>query len=244
MHTLLFRRYPGFCPALQRGGAGLGLLLLGLALPLAAQQQRAGARASRPGGTRGAVVLDTLTARPVLYAVGVAEGGGEIVVLGGQALTTRHRSDGATETTTGFAGRAVWLLQRRVVRWNAPMAVPATITSYAQLAHFIQQAATRAGLDRKTEQPFRLVGNSPAVWWHVATYPTAGPTDEAAPAFGAHGWFAQGAVDLIGFLHPRTRRDVPARLHLHGCPGAQPFAMHVDSLRVGPGVRLLLPALP
>ena len=119
MRTSLFRRFPGFHPALQRGGTGLGLLLLGLGQPLAAQQQRADARlrSLRPGSARSAVALDTLTARPSLYAVGVAEGGGEILVAGGDALTTRHRPDGATETTAGFQGRAVWLLQRRVTRW-------------------------------------------------------------------------------------------------------------------------------
>jgi hypothetical protein len=245
MLTPLFRRFPGFLPALQRGGTGLGLLLLGLALPLAAQQQRADARprSTRSGSTRGLVALDTLTARPTLYAVGVAEGGGEILVVAGRALTTRHRPDGATESMVGFQGRAVWLLQRRVRQWLDAGAVPASVTSPAQLAQFIQAASARAGLKPRLSQPFRLLGEPLAVWWHVAAYPTAGPADEAAAALGAHGRFAPGPVELVGFLLPAKRR-APKLLHLHGCPDRQPFVAHVDSLWPGSGLRLLLSALP
>ncbi|TDN36942.1 hypothetical protein E4631_20080 [Hymenobacter sp. UV11] len=245
MHTPLFRRLPGFLPALQRGGTGLGLLLLGLGQPLAAQQQRAGVRlpALRPGSTRNAVVLDTLTARPSLYAVGVAEGGGEILVAGGDALTTRHRPDGATETTVGFQGRAVWLLQRRVARWREPVMVPATVTSPAQLARFVQQAAAQAGHSQRNWLPFRLQGEPTVTWWTVAAFPTGQPTDAPSAGLGAHGRFAQQSLDLVGFLLPTKRRRPPG-LHLHARPSRQPFVAHVDSLRPGSGLRLLLPALP
>lgn len=189
------------------------------------------------------MALDTLTARPSLYAVGVAEGGGEILVAGGDALTTRHRPDGATETTVGFQGRAVWLLQRRVTRWREPVAVPATVTSPAQLAHFVQDAAARAGLSRRELLPFRLVGEPTVAWWTVAAFPTALPADAASSALGAHSRFARQSLDLVGFLLPTTRRQPPG-LHLHARPDRQPFVAHVDSLRPGAGLRLLLPALP
>ena len=245
MRSRFCRRLPGFFSALQRGGTGLGLLLLGLTLPLAAQHPRAG-RPPRlqPGGARTTVALDTLTGRPTLYAVGVAAGGGEILVVAGQAHTTRLRPDGATETTAGFQGRAAWLLQSRVTKWRDTGAVPATVTSPAQLAAFIRAAAARAGLQKCPAQPFRLLGEPLAVWWHVAAYPTAGPADEAAPALGAHGCFARGPLELVGFVLPPTHRRAPQQLHLHGRPGTQPFVAHVDSLRPGPGLRLLLPDLP
>ena len=241
----LFRRLPGFLSALQRGGTGAGLLLLGLTLPLAAQHQRAGKgpRPRQPGGTRGAVALDTLRARPTLYAVGMAEGGGEILVVAGQAFTTRLRADGATETTAGFTGRAAWLLQGQVTQWVDTGAVPVTVTSPAQLARFIHAASAQAGLPPRAAQPFRLLGEPLAVWWHVAAYPTAGPADDAAAELGTHGRFARGPLELVGFVLPAKRR-APKRLHLHGRPSAQPFVAHVDSLRPGPGLRLLLPALP
>jgi hypothetical protein len=242
----LFRRLPGFRSALQRGGTGVGLLLFGLTLPLAAQHQRAGkcSRKPQPGRTWGAVALDTLTARPTLYAVGVAEGGGEILVAGGDAITTRHRPDGATETIVGFQGRAVWLLQRRVIRWREPVAVPATVNSPAQLASFVQEAAARAGLDRRTLLPFRLEGEPTVTWWTVAAFPTMLPADPASPRLGAHGRFARQYLDLVGFLLPPDKRRQPPCLHLHARPDRQPFVAHVDSLRPGPGLRLLLPALP
>ena len=245
MYNYLFRRLPGGRPALQGGGIGLGLLL-GLTLPLAAQHQRAGGRprSSPPGSARCMVALDTLTARPLLYAVGEAEGGGEILVVAGQAYTTRLRPDGATETTAGFRGRATWLLQRRVTQWRDAGPVPATLTTPGQLAKFIHATAARAGLKARGAQPFRLLGEPLAVWWHVAAYPTAGPADQAAPELGAQGRFARGPLELVGFLLPPAPRRAPMRLHLHGCPGAQPFVAHVDSLRPGPGLRLLLPALP
>ena len=240
----LFRRFPGFLPALQRGGTGLGLLLFGLTLPLAAQHQRAGGRQRlpRPGSTRSAVALDTLTARPMLYAIGVAEGGGEILVAGGDALTTRHRPDGATETTAGFQGRAVWLLQRRVVHWLEPLAVPATVSSPAQLARFVQEAAAQAGHRRQVLLPFRLEGEPTVTWWSVAAFPTQLPADAASSGLGAHGRFARQHLDLVGFLLPTRRRQLPG-LHLHARPDRQPFVAHVDSLRPGSGLRLLLPAL-
>ena len=223
----------------------MGLLWLGLALPLAAQSSREGMsrRARLSGGAGAAVSLDTLTARPTLYAVGVAEGGGEILVLGTVALTTRHRPDGATETTTGFHGRAVWLLRSQVQRWNEPVAVPATVTSPAQLARFVQESAARAGLSLRQLVPFRLVGE-PAVWWHVPAFPTAHPRAQAAADLGAHGRFARQPLDLVGFLLPPARRTQPPCLHLHARPGTAPFTAHVDSLRPGSGLRLLLPALP
>lgn len=224
----------------------MGLLLLGLGQPLAAQQQRADARlrSPRPGSARSAVALDTLTARPSLYAVGVAEGGGEILVAGGDALTTRHRPDGATETTAGFQGRAVWLLQRRVTRWLPPVAVPATVTSPAQLARFVQASAARAGLSRRALLPFRLEGEPTVTWWTVAAFPTMLPADAASSDLGAHGHFARQYLDLVGFLLPLTGRRQPPCLHLHARPDRQPFVAHVDSLRPGSGLRLLLPALP
>ena len=101
----------------------------------------------------------------------------------------------------------------------------------------------RAGLKLQTAQPFRLLGEPLAVWWHVASYPMAGPADEAAAELGTHGRFARGPVALVGFVLPAKRRAAK-RLHLHGRPDAQPFVAHVDSLRLGPGLRLLLPALP
>lgn len=238
------RHLPGVLPGLQR--TSLGFLLLGLTLPLAAQHQRAGGRARllRPGSTRAAVVLDTLTARPTLCAVGVAEGGGEIMVAAGQAHTTRLRPNGATETTAGFQGRAAWLLQSRVKQWRDAGPVPATVTTPARLADYIHAAATRLGLPSRPSQPYRLQGEPLAVWWHVAAYPTANPTDDAAPELGVHGRFAPGPLDLLGFVLPSAQRRATKRLHLHGRPGAQPFVAHVDSLRPGPGLRLLLPALP
>lgn len=246
MFALSFRRFPRLPFALQRGGAGLGLLWLGLALPLAAQSSREGTRrrARGAGGGREAASLDTLTARPTLYAVGVAEGGGKILVLGNVALTTRHRPDGATETTTGFHGRAVWLLRSQVRRWSEPVAVPATVTSPAQLARFVQESAARAGLSLRKLVPFRLVGEPAAVWWHVPAFPTAHPRDQAAADLGAHGRFARQPLDLVGFLLPPARRTQPPCLHLHARPGTAPFTAHVDSLRPGSGLRLLLPALP
>ncbi|RYU84823.1 hypothetical protein [Hymenobacter persicinus] len=246
MPAPLFRRLPGFFPALQRGAMGRGLLLLGLPLLLAAQHQRATRRLHppQPGKNPAAVALDTLTARPVLYAVGVAAGGGEILVVAGQAHTTRLRPNGATETTAGFRGQAAWLLQRRVAQWRDAGAVPATATAPAQLAEFIHAAAARAGFPARLAQPFRLQGEPLAVWWHVAAYPTAGPADEAAPELGVHGRFGRGPLDLLGFVLPPASRRAAKRLHLHVRPGTQPFVAHVDSLRPGPGLRLLLPALP
>jgi hypothetical protein len=246
MPSSLFRRLPGFLPALQRGGIGLGLLLLGLALPLAAQRQRAGVRLrpSQLGSTWGPVALDTLTARPSLYAVGVAEGGGEILVAGGEALTTRHRPDGATETAVGFRGRAVWLLQRRVVRWNEPVAVPATVASPAELVRFVREAAAQAGLSWRVLLPFRLEGEPAGAWWSVAAFPTARPGDAASAGLGAYGRFGGGRLILVGFLSPPAKRRGQASLHLHARPGTQPFVAHVDSLRPGAGLRLFLPALP
>lgn len=225
-------RLPWLFAALQRGGAGL--LLLVLTRPLAAQ----------PQWTEGAVVLDTLTARLPLYAVGVAEGGGEILVFNGQAHTTRHRPDGATETTAGFRGRAAWLLRSQVACWNDAGAVPATVTTPAQLAHFIREAARQAGLDTRTWQPFQLLGQPLTVWWQVAAFPTASPADVVSSGLGARGRFAPGPVDLVGFLHPSPKRRNWASLHMHVRPAGQPFVAHVDSLRPGPGLRLLLPALP
>jgi hypothetical protein len=238
MHPALFPCFSWLRPTLQCG-TSLGLLL-GLALPLAAQRARPGARAGRSAGP---VALNTLAARPTLYGVGVAEGGGEILVVAGQAWTTRHRPDGATETTTGFQGRAGWLLQSRVAQWQDAGLVPANADNPARLARFIQQVATRAGRDGKQALPFRLVGEPLVMWWHVAAFPTARPTDDTAGP-GAHGSFARARIDLVGFLHPTTRRTGLARLHLHGRPDSQPFAMHVDSLRPGRAVHLLLPALP
>ena len=240
----LFRRFPRFFPALQRGGTGLGLLLLGLALPLVAQQRaEASLRLPWLGSARQPVMLNMLTARPSLYAVGVAEGGGEILDTGGDALITRHRPDGATETTVGFQGRAIWLLQRQVTRWREPVAVPATVSSPAQLAQFIQQAAARAGLSWRKLLPFRLEGEPSVAWWTVAALPTALPADAASSALGAHGRFARQPLDFVGFLLPTTRRQPPG-LHLHARAGKAPFVAHVDSLRPGTGLRLLLPALP
>ena len=190
------------------------------------------------------MALDTLTARPSLYAVGVAEGGGEILVAGGDALTTRHRPHGATETTVGFQGRAVWLLQRRVTRWLPPVAVPPTVTSPAQLARFVQEAAARAGLSRRALLPFRLEGEPSVTWWTVAAFPTMLPADAANSKLGAHGHFARQYLDLVGFLLPPTGHRQPPCLHLHARPDRQPFVAHVDSLRPGSGLRLLLPALP
>ena len=246
MFARSFCRFPWLLPALQRGGAGLGLFWLGLVLPLVAQPSREGLRwrARLPGRAGAAVLLDTLTARPTLYAVGVAEGGGEILVLGNAALTTRHRPDGATETTTGFHGRAVWLLQSQVLRWNESVAVPATVTTPALLARFVQQSAARAGLSLRTLVSFRLVGEPAAVWWHVPAFPTAHPRAQAAAGLGAHGRFARQPLDLVGFLLPPARRTQPPCLHLHARPGTAPFTAHVDSLRPGSGLRLLLPALP
>lgn len=121
---------------------------------------------------------------------------------------------------------------------------PCRPRSPAQLVRFVQEAAAHTGLNRRALLALRLEGELAGAWWSVAAFPTARPGDTASASLGAHGRFARKSLTLVGFLSPPAKRRGRASLHLHARPGSQPFVAHVDSLRPGAGLRLLLPALP
>ncbi len=193
------------------------------------------------------VALDTL-APAHLYGLGVAEGlDGELLILDGQAATTRVKDQAKrlTTSTTGMRGRAALLVTSRVARWQA-VPVPAGLRDLGALEHFVARAAHRAGLDTTRALAFRLTGKPARVAWHVMDWPR--PATEHTMAshkqYAVKGHYAGQAVELLGFFshdHKTIFTHHTRESHLHVRPAEQAFAAHVDSLALASGMTLHLP---
>ncbi len=199
------------------------------------------------GRTEGRVELVPLQGDPARIGIGSLAGlEGEIVLVDGVAWITRSAPLGVLETYAGAkrGESATMLATAEVARW-IELPIPGGVAADA-LEGFVAERARENGLAHTPVYPFVIEGELDDLRVHVlhGRCPMAGPGPaESEPVRrlvpSAHG-------RLVGFhseLPPGTLTHHGETQHLHVLlRGSEPLAAHVDSVRVGAGAVLRLPA--
>jgi acetolactate decarboxylase len=203
-------------------------------------------RDTHGGDTHANVRLADLPRSADLYAVGPVAGlAGEITIVDGKLLLAEVEH-GKIKTRSDYSKGASFLVWATVPQWRAAVPVGASIGSQADLEKVIEAKAREAGLGVGQPFPFLLKGSFDNVKYHVVRPPQGGAGHGGAvgPADSALNAEATGkSATVVGFFSRNhegvfTHRGSHAHLHVvleNGDSG------HVDELRVGPDVQLLLP---
>lgn len=208
------------------------------------------------GKAEAVVPLSLMAGDADTFGVGAVAGlDGEITVFHGKPYVTKVRGTGYT-VDHNHDHSAVFAVWTRQSQWTEEP-VPAEITSYLELQHFVKERAAAAGIDVGNPFPFRLAGSPAEVKWHINVDRTAGkPIDrESFAKSKAHYVARNEPMDIIGFYSerhtgvfigpyaPAITKDsgVKNAIHIHLVTRDGQSAGHIDNLTLAPGMTLGLP---
>src|SRR5215470_2661133 len=157
-----------------RGGAVVGLLLLGLSsLAMTAESIKEGL-VEYVGGQRTLFAtgraertfsLESLVGRRGIFAVGPVEGlDGDITIFESRPYVAKVRGEGYIVDHT-YAHGAIFLVWTERAAWD-DVPIPGTVKSYRDLQEFVKAQAAAAGIDVTKPFPFLLSGTPAEVKWH------------------------------------------------------------------------------
>ncbi|WP_420455271.1 acetolactate decarboxylase [Rubrivirga sp.] len=202
-------------------------------------------RVMRDGDLSARAALDSLAHVPGLYAIGPVEGlRGEVTVYDGVPSISTV-ADGRVAVDESFGHRAAFLVYASATDWR-PVPVTRDLDGLADVEAFVEDAATRAGLDLDGAFPFRIEGHADTLVYHVLN-----KTDDAPHSHAAHDRVkamfsaADVGVDVVGFWGGTAGQGVfthrGERTHLHARLSDRSASGHVDGIRVAAGATLHLP---
>ena len=199
----------------------------------------------RDGDTAGRVSLAEAASSPDAVGLGALAGlEGEIAVIHGQSWISRVEG-GAVRTSVDSpqSAQAALLFLSEVPAWSEHRLV--RDVELRELEALLLELGTVAGLAGSEAFPFVVDGQLEELETHVlnGACPLAGEvTEETRPARDA---FPPGPGRLMGFysfLGPGviTHHDSPLHVHVV-LEGSEPYAGHVDAVRITRGSKLSIP---
>jgi acetolactate decarboxylase len=236
-------------------GLALGLCACAALTPGAVAVQFKGSlRAVHGGDARSTQVLAPLMSQPGLVAMGpVAQLDGEITAVDGKLYVSKVNGGKQIQTSADAQAQAAFLVWAHVTQWAEPVALGKGANDYAHLEVVIEQSARRAGVDTSQPFPFKLIGASEKLEYHVLA-PMPAKAHGAGHGEGAHN--AAAAADhksqavnlkisgqeatLVGFYSSKhegvfTHRGSRAHLHVVDANG---HTGHVDEISTPSGMRI------
>ncbi len=197
----------------------------------------------RKGDATGTIELQPLTRLPHLYAVGALEGlQGEVTILDGSVSIARIR-DGKVAVEDAARGKACVLVYAQVPDW-IEVPLPRTVQSLDQLEEFLVDAANKEGINVKRPFPFRVAGKVAEVRYHVLRHPgEVKEPHELHEKAQVKLVLKDSTADLIGFYSDQHLGvfTCGGNLHVHVRSVEAKVSGHLDEVKLGDGVRLLLP---
>jgi len=202
-------------------------------------------RAMMSGDIKATASLDSLSKKPYLYALGAFENlKGEIQIFDGKAFNTIIEAEEVVLDTT-FDKKAALLVYAQVADWRN-VDIPDDIDSSAKLEKFIEEQASKNGIDTEKPLPFLMEGNARSLSWHVINWKDGDTehTHQKHQESGLNGVEENKEVEIIGFFsksHKAVFTHHTTFLHMHFKSQNEELAGHVDDLKLGRNMILKLP---
>jgi alpha-acetolactate decarboxylase len=188
------------------------------------------------------VDLREINKEPHLYALGPLAGlKGEITVLDGQVYTSRSNGEKPVVTIDPNV-KSVFLVYSSVAAWRS-VNIPETVVNEKDLAQFVESQ-----IPKNTRSAFRVEGIAETARYHIQNY-QGNPeelTHEAHDAAKVFIDFTNAPVHLVGFFTNREGDGgsfvhMGQTTHIHIISRDRMHMGHLESIKLGPGARLLLP---
>ena len=202
-------------------------------------------RSMMSGNLEATASLDSLSKKPHLYALGAFENlKGEIQIFDSKAFNSTLQSGSLVFDTT-FDKKAALIVYAEVADWLS-VDIPDDIDSSAKLEKFIEEQASKKGVDTKKPLPFLIEGKAQSLSWHVINWKDgdAVHTHQKHKESGLNGVEKNKEVEIIGFFsksHKAVFTHHTTFLHMHFKNQDEQLAGHVDDLKLGSNMILKLP---
>ena len=188
------------------------------------------------------VDLAQVNRNPHLYALGPLAGlRGEVTVSDGQVFVSKSNGQKPIVTIDSNV-RSVFLVYASEPAWRS-VDIPDSVLTEKDLAAFVESQ-----LPKDTRSAFRVEGNALSARYHIQNYKGSARdlTHEAHDAAKVFLDLTNAPVDLVGFF---TNRDgdggsfvhMGQTTHVHIISKDRKHMGHLESIKLGPGARLLLP---
>jgi len=203
-------------------------------------------RSMMSGNLEATASLDSLSKKPHLYALGAFENlKGEIQIFEGKAFNTIVEAEELVFDTT-FDKKAALIVYAEVADWLS-VDIPDGIDSSAKLEKFIEEQASKNGIDAEKPIPFLIEGNARSLRWHVINWKDGDTehTHQKHQESGLNGVEENKEVEIIGFFsksHKAVFTHHTTFLHMHFKTDDNKIAGHLDDLEMGNEMLLKLPA--
>ena len=202
-------------------------------------------RSMMSGDLQATASLDSLSAKPHLYALGAFENlKGEIQIFNGKAFNTAVQSGNLVFDKT-FDKKASLIVYAEIANWQN-IEIPSAINSSKKLETFIEEQAKKLGIDTEKPIPFLIEGKSQSLSWHVINWKDGDTkhTHKKHKESGLNGIEENEKIEIIGFFsksHKAVFTHHTTFLHMHFKSENEELAGHVDDLKLGNAMILKLP---
>src|SRR5437016_2306932 len=188
------------------------------------------------------VDLGEVNKEPHLYALGPLAGlKGEITVSDGQVFVSKANGQKPIVTIDPQV-KSVFLVYASVSAWHS-IDIPESVRTEKDLATFVESQ-----LPRDTRSAFRVEGNALTARYHIQNYKGSAKalTHEAHDAAKVFLELTNKPVELVGFFTNREGDGgsfvhMGQTTHVHILSKDRKQMGHLESIKLGPGARLLLP---
>ncbi len=193
------------------------------------------------GSLSGKISIDSLLARPHVYALGAMEGlKGELLIWDG-GLVIAQVKDSSLQLSPHPEGQAALAVYASVPRWSQAIPIPYNVRTYEALEGFIRNAARKEKIDVEKPFPFLIEATVNKLDYHIIDWPEGDTvhTHEKHMQAGMRGSLSAAPVKILGFYssaHHGVFTHHSTDMHLHFMSMEAPLAGHVDSLIIERGM--------
>jgi len=188
------------------------------------------------------VDLAEVNETPHLYALGPLAGlKGEITVTDGQVFVSKSNGQKPIVAIDPDV-KSVFLVYASVPAWRS-VDIPESVRNEKDLATFVESQ-----LPKNTRSAFRVEGNALTARYHIQNYKGSAKalTHEAHDAAKVFLEINNAPVELVGFFTNREGDGgsfvhMGQTTHVHILSKDRKQMGHLESIKLGPGARLLLP---
>jgi acetolactate decarboxylase len=201
----------------------------------------------RTGRATAKISLRELSGISHLYALGPVEGfDGEITIFDSEPYVSQVRgADSAYVVDRTLDHAAFFLVWTRMREWE-DVPVPLSVSSYAELQAFVEEAARERGIEAYSPFAFLMTGTPRELVWHINVDRTGGqPINQELFRQSKQRYTLRGErIDIFGVYseaHQGIFTSPGLRTHLHFVSRESPATGHVDEISPG-GLTLRLAA--
>lgn len=180
-----------------------------------------------------------------IYALGaIEELKGEILILDGIPYISSVEEN-QLKIDNSFNYKASLLVNTVVKDWEE-FEIHSEISTYEDLEKCIATTAEQNNISMSKPFPFMIVGKIDSLSWHVINWPEGDHehSHEKHISSGLHGTHKGIGVQILGFYSDRHHAIFThhtTNMHLHFISRDKSKTGHVDGLRLGNSMKLLLP---